>query len=56
MDRSKRSASRRSLPKYLTVSKLRSESTALEWASVSDSFISRRMVMRQSLARTVNQT
>ena len=45
----------RSLLKYLTVSKFSSESTALVLASVSESFISRRIEMRQSLARTVNQ-
>ena len=46
----------RSLPKYFTVSKLSSELIALVLASVSLSFISRRMGMRQSLAQTVNQT
>ena len=55
MERSKRWASISSLPKYFTVSKFRSESIALPFASVSLSFISRRMVMRQSLARIVNQ-
>ncbi|MCY1301776.1 hypothetical protein D9M70_514080 [compost metagenome] len=43
------------MPKYLTVSKFRSESIALVLASVSLSFIERRMAMRQSLALTVNQ-
>ena len=56
MARSKRAASIVSLPKYLTVSKLSSESIALEWASLSDSFIVRRIWMRQSDAFTVNQT
>jgi len=56
MERSKRSASIRSLLKYFTVSKLSSESMALVLASVSLSFMSRRMPMRQSLALTVNQT
>ena len=55
MERSKRRASIASLPKYLTVSKFSSESIALVLASVSESFISRRMAMRQSLAQTVNQ-
>ena len=45
----------RSLPKYLTVSKLSSESIAFVFASVSLSFICRRMPMRQSEARMVNQ-
>jgi hypothetical protein len=52
---SKRLASISSLPKYLTVSKLSSESIALVLASVSLSFIERRMEMRQSLALMVNQ-
>ena len=43
MARSKRAASIRSLPKYLTVSKLSSESTAFECASWSDSFMVRRI-------------
>jgi hypothetical protein len=40
----------------LTVSKLRRESIAFEFASVSDSFIVRRILIRQSDAFTVNQT
>ncbi|MNH98481.1 hypothetical protein D3C73_512030 [compost metagenome] len=55
IDTSKRLASISSLPKYLTVSKFRSESIALVLASVSLSFIVRRMAMRQSLALMVNQ-
>jgi hypothetical protein len=44
-----------SLPKYFTVSKLSSESTDLVLASVSEAFIDRRIEIRQSEARTVNQ-
>ncbi len=54
IERSKRSASIFSLAKYFTVSKLSRLSTALELASVSLSFMSRRMEMRQLLALMVN--
>jgi hypothetical protein len=56
MARSKRADSMPSLLKYLTVSKLSRLSTALPCASWSDSFMARRIEIRQSLARTVNQT
>ena len=54
MEASKRRASSSSLPKYLTVSKFERLSIALVLASVSLSFISRRMAMRRSLAANVN--
>jgi len=56
METSKRAASIFSLPKYLTVSKFRRLSMALELASVSLSFISRRIPIRQLEHLIVNQT
>jgi hypothetical protein len=55
IERSKRSASIFSLAKYLTVSKFSRLSMALLFASVSLSFMSRRIAMRQFDAFTVNQ-
>ena len=50
-----RRPSRASAPKYFTVSKLSSESTACATAPVSRSFIRVRSALRQSVTVRVNQ-